>query len=74
MPRLINAIERRCKVRWARKRYLDGVTGSSKGPHGVLYLAGAEMPPGVQETAWLGEQIEQFRHSVSVYRGDLLDA
>lgn len=74
MPRLVNAIERRCKVRTARKRYVDGVTGSPKGPHGILYLAGAEMPPGVQETSWLGEQIDRFRHSVSVYRGDLLDA
>lgn len=74
MPRLINAIERRCKVRWARKRYIDGVTGTSKGPHGVLFLGGVEVPPGEQETAWLGGQIDRFRQSVSVYRGDLLDA
>ncbi|WEN13687.1 DUF5906 domain-containing protein [Rhodanobacter sp. AS-Z3] len=71
-PKLINAIERKCRVTSARKRYVD-VMGTTRGPHGVLYLGADACPPGEAETAWLGEQIAGFRKSVGVYKGDNYD-
>lgn len=71
MPRLINALERRCGVRNQRKRYL-GPAGP-KGPHAVLYLGGEECPPGESESAWLGDHIVGFRRNVGVFKGEAYD-
>ncbi len=72
MPRLINAAERKCGVTAERKRYLDAM-GTTKGPHSVLFLDDTQCPPGTSEQSWLGEQIDAFRKSVGVYRGDHYD-
>ena len=72
MPRLINKLERQCRVATARKRYHDAMA-NTRGPHGVLFLGGAECPPGEVEAAWLGGQIEAFRKSVGVFKGEAYD-
>lgn len=69
MPRLINVLERKHGVPAVRKRYAD-VMGTTRGPKGMLMLGGAELPPGVAETAWLGEQIEAFHKSIATYKGE----
>jgi putative DNA primase/helicase len=70
-PRLINALERKCKVVSARKRYVD--TGGIKGPHGVLMLGKEECGPADSETAWLGDHITRFRRSIGVFKGEAYD-
>src|SRR6185437_6094596 len=72
MPRLINALERKHGVRCARKRY-DLAGGQEQGPHGVLMLGAAELPPGESERAWLGQNISRFRQSVGVFKGEAYD-
>src|SRR6185312_13608744 len=72
MPRLINQLERKHGVKSVRKRYAD-VTGTIRGPHGVVMLGDAELPPGAAETAWLGEQIATFHKSLGVYKGESYD-
>lgn len=80
MPRLINALEKKHRVRVERKRYLDGQ--SKKGPHGVCFLpcinvgesgnkvvTPTECPAGHSEPAWIGSCITAFRNAVKDYKG-----
>jgi putative DNA primase/helicase len=71
MPRLINVLARKHDVACVRKRYSD-ITGT-RGPHGVLMLGAAQLPPGDSETNWLGDHILAFRRSVGVYKGEAYD-
>lgn len=72
MPHLVNTLTRKCKVREDRKRYIDAMA-NTKGPHSVLFLGDEQCPPGESEKAWLGKEIEAFRKSVGVYKGDSYD-
>lgn len=67
LPKLVNALDRKHRIKAVRKRYFDIVTLC--GPHGVLMLGTAEMPPGAAEAQWLGEHISSFRTAVKDYRG-----
>lgn len=68
LPKLVNALDRKHRVRAVRKRYLT-MTGEA-GPHGILML-GAERPPedGSSEATWLGDQIEAFKKARNDYDG-----
>jgi putative DNA primase/helicase len=68
LPRLVNNLELKHKVRAGRKRYENGM-GDVVGPHGVLYFTDAQAPPGARETAWLGVEIERFRTALNKFRG-----
>ncbi|MEO7066268.1 MAG: primase-helicase family protein, partial [Rhodanobacter sp.] len=72
MPRLINVLERKHNVIAARKRYLDPM-GTSRGPHGVLFLGTEELPPGEAEASWLGNHIEGFHKTIGTYKGEAYD-
>ena len=75
MPKLLDALHRKHRVRCERKRYMVGTT--TKGPHGVAYLprmtGGSlrelEMPAGASETVWLGDCIQAFNLAVNDYKG-----
>ena len=50
-----------------RKRY--AVDMGTKGPSAITYLGQChELPPGHNETDWLGERIEIFRTTLKDYR------
>ena len=67
LPRLVNILEVKHKVQAARKRY-DNPLGGVVGPRGMLMLGGGQAPPGVRETAWLGEQVSGFKDAVRHHR------
>jgi len=67
-PKLVNALDRKHRTPSVRKRYLDGST--IKGPHATLSF-GFEVPPGENESTWLGTHITAFRNSLNDYRGGM---
>jgi putative DNA primase/helicase len=74
MPKFVNALERKCGVRNQRKRYTDVTkTDGRAGPHAVLFLGGADCPPGESEGDWLAEEIKGFRRNVGVFKGEAYD-
>ena len=66
-PRFANALMRKHGARVERKRY--AVDMGTKGPSAITYLGQChELPPGHNETDWLGERIEIFRTTLKDYR------
>lgn len=68
LPKFVNALERKHKVRQVRKRYhfCDGDT--VYGPHGILLLGLDSCPPGGDEGEFLGDQISAFRGRLRHYK------
>lgn len=68
LPRFSNALTRKHKAKVLRKRY-DTDKGT-KGPSSICYLPGGqELPPGEQETGWLGRRIDIFKTTLKDLRG-----
>jgi len=72
MPRLVDVFRRKHGVPQVRKRYaVNGPMGTEvKGPHAIMLLGkDHEPPPGLEETAWLGQHVFPFRTAVNDLRG-----
>lgn len=68
LPKFSNALTRKHKAKVLRKRY-DTDKGT-KGPSSICYLPGGqELPPGEQETDWLGRRIDIFKTTLKDLRG-----
>lgn len=67
MNKFVAHLERKHGAIVARKRYM-GANGPV-GPHGVMYLAEYELPPGESESAWLGKHVAAFAAAVEYFRG-----
>ena len=66
-PRFANALMRKHGAVTLRKRY--DIDVGQKGPSAITYLPGGqELPPGLGESAWLGERIDVFKRALKDYR------
>jgi putative DNA primase/helicase len=68
LPKFVNALQRKHKVRQERKRYRFDPYEEPRGPHGVLMLGLDQPSPGEDETIFLGNQIARFRGWLRDYR------
>ena len=72
MPRLLNSLDRRHKVRSARKRYMDSNAAEAKTMRTVLLFGRPVPPDGVDERYWVGEHAAAFHNkAVDYLKGDV---
>lgn len=67
--RLVDVLRMKHRCDKARKRYVTEFGSVSKHPSTIVFPPGAEPPPGMPETAWLGDCIQKFRAGLTHWKG-----